>query len=104
MNLSILSKMTYENFIPLAEQKNKPNQTQFKANSNPISEMPKMNVSIYYTKVYNNKTAFRRIRNKPKTNPIQTQFPIILVFLNCLCIISFSVMVMPDSRIFMENI
>jgi len=28
-----------------------------------------MNVNIYYTKVYKNKTAFRR----QKTNPIQTQ-------------------------------
>ena len=36
MNLSILSKMDYENFIPLVGRKNKPNsnpiQTQYKAN------------------------------------------------------------------------
>jgi len=29
-----------------------------------------MNVNIYYTKAYNNETAFRRGKNKPKTNPI----------------------------------
>jgi hypothetical protein len=30
MNISILSKMAYKDFIPLAGYKNKPNQTQFK--------------------------------------------------------------------------
>ena len=30
-----------------------------------------MNANIYYTVGYNNKTAFRRIKNKPKTNPIK---------------------------------
>ena len=64
------STRIYERFHPLAGRKNKPNQTQNKANSNPIAERAKMNVNIYQTKVYNNKTAFRR----KKTNPIQTQF------------------------------
>ncbi len=31
----------------------------------------KMNVNIYYTKVYNNETAFRRGKNKPNSNPIK---------------------------------
>ena len=30
-----------------------------------------MNVNIYYTKVYNNETAFRRGKNKPNSNPIK---------------------------------
>jgi hypothetical protein len=36
----------------------------------PNFKNPQMNVSIYYTKVYSNETAFRRGKNKPKTNPI----------------------------------
>jgi hypothetical protein len=28
-----------------------------------------MNVNIYYTKVYKNETAFRRVKNKPNSNP-----------------------------------
>jgi len=31
----------------------------------------KMNVNIYYTKVYKNETAFRRGKNKPNSNPIK---------------------------------
>ena len=31
----------------------------------------KMNVNIYYTKAYNNETAFRRRKNKPNSNPIK---------------------------------
>jgi len=31
----------------------------------------KMNVSIYYKKIYNNDTAFRRVKNKPNSNPIK---------------------------------
>ena len=32
-----------------------------------------MHASIYYTKAYSNETAFRRGKNKPNSNPIQTQ-------------------------------
>ncbi len=32
-----------------------------------------MNVNPYNTKEYNNETAFRRGKNKPNSNPIQTQ-------------------------------
>ncbi len=45
-------------------------QTQFKANTNPIAKSPKMNVSIYYKKVYNNEAAFSR----KKTNPIKPNY------------------------------
>ncbi len=58
--------------------KNKPNtnpiQTQYKANSNPIPERPKMNETLFATKVYENITTFRLEQNKPNTNPIRTQF------------------------------
>ncbi len=30
-----------------------------------------MNVNIYYTKAYNNETAFMRRKNKPNSNPIK---------------------------------
>jgi len=33
-----------------------------------------MNVIIYYTKVYKNETAFRRVKNKPNSNPIKPNF------------------------------
>ncbi len=42
-----------------------------KANSNPISKRPKMNVNLYVIEDYENETALR----PKKTNPIQTQFP-----------------------------
>jgi len=58
--------------------KNKPNQTQFKPKTNPIPKMLKMNVNIYYTKDYSNKTAFRRIKNKPNSNPNKPNWSSIL--------------------------
>ena len=60
----------YERFHPLVGRKNKPNQTQFKANTNPIAEKLKMNVRNAITRNYN------KIPRLPgtKTNPIQTQF------------------------------
>ncbi len=36
----------------------------------PNFQKAKMNVSIYYTKLYENETAFRRGKNKPNSNPI----------------------------------
>ncbi len=56
-----------------------------------------MNVNAFSKKDYDNVTAFR----PKKTNPKQTQFPIILVSLNGFCIISFSVMV--TEEILMES-
>ena len=40
----------------------------------PNFQKAKMNVNIYYTKVYNNETAFRRGKNKPNSNPIKANF------------------------------
>jgi len=57
--------------------KTNPKQSQNKPNTNPIPEMPKMNESLFATKVYENITTFKPQKNKPNTNPIkpnQTQF------------------------------
>ena len=72
--INIYDTKDYQNFIPLAGYKNKPNQTQFKPKTNPISEMPKMNVSIYYTKGYKNFIPLAGYKNKPNSNPIQSQY------------------------------
>ena len=50
--------------------KSKPKQTQFKANSNPISENPKMNLTLYNKRDYEKNSPFGPQKNKPKTNPI----------------------------------
>jgi len=44
-------------------KKTKPKQTQF-------LQRPKMNVNAFLQKDYENETAFRPRKNKPKTNPI----------------------------------
>ncbi len=64
------STRIYERFHPLPKQKNEPNQTQFKPNTKPIVERPKMNLNVFHTKIYNDFHAYRGI----KTNPIQSQF------------------------------
>ncbi len=48
-------------------------QTQYKPNTNPIPERPKMNENLFATKGYENITTFRLRQNKANTNPIQTQ-------------------------------
>jgi len=100
MNVSNVKTMNYENFIPLAEQKNKPNSNpnkpnlpnceidakcvftkdyikkaafavrKNKPNSNPISVKPKMSANLYVIEDYENETTLRPRKNKPK----QTQF------------------------------
>ena len=74
MNLSILSKMAYKNFIPLAGQKNKPNSNPIKPKTNPISKMPKMNVNIYYITVYSDKSYLPRVQNKPNQTQNKANF------------------------------
>jgi len=71
--INVYDTKDYNNFIPLAGYKNKPNQTQFKPKTNPISKIPKMNVNTSYTREYNNKTASGFEKTKPKqtqSNPI----------------------------------
>jgi len=61
MNVNIYNKMTYENFIPLAGQKNKPNSNPIKANL----RKAKMNVNLTLTKDYRKKDDFTVRINKP---------------------------------------
>jgi len=73
MNVTFLITVVYENIANWTLGENKPNTNPIKPNTKPIkaNKMPK------------------QTQYKPK----QSQFPIILVSLNWLCIISFSVMV-----------
>jgi len=48
---------------PACQTKEK--QTQYKPNTNPIPEKPKMNVTSVLTKDYENETAFGLRQNKP---------------------------------------
>jgi len=61
MNLNILSKRAYENFIPLAGQKNKPNSNPNKPNL----RKAKMNVNLYIIEDYRKKDDFIVRINKP---------------------------------------
>ena len=53
--------------------KTNPIQSQFKANTNPIPEKPKMKLNSYSTKDYERNDIFAVPENKPNSNPIQTQ-------------------------------
>jgi hypothetical protein len=74
INISPYMTTKYVKMDTWLSWKNKPNQTQFKPKTNPISKMPKMNVTIYYKKDYSNKTANRRIQNKPNSKPNKPNF------------------------------
>jgi hypothetical protein len=54
--------------------KNKAKQTQFKANSKPISSAAKMEISDFMTGRYGNMRLCGRAENKANSKPIQTQF------------------------------
>ncbi len=58
------------NFNKGLQKKRLFNSPKNKPNSNPISKRPKMNANVFATKDYENKTAFRPQKNKPK----QTQW------------------------------
>jgi hypothetical protein len=80
MNVNIYNIKDYQNFIPLAGYKNKPNLVrpalfakELPDWSNPISELPKMNASVFGTKDYRKKDDFSVRINKPKTNPISVK-------------------------------
>ena len=77
MNLTNLITMNYAIFTSLTEVKNKPNQTQFKANSNPIPERPKMNAKCAHTKDYEQFIPLAGQKNKPNSNPIKPKTGII---------------------------
>ena len=65
MNLNFYSTKDYERNDIFAVPENK-------ANSNPISEKPKMNVNLYVIEDYENETTLRPQKNKPNSNPIST--------------------------------
>ena len=72
--LKSFTTMNYTIFTSLTKVKNKPNQTQYKANSNPFAKRPKMNIRSAITKDYENISRWLGT----KTNPIQTQNKFIL--------------------------
>ncbi len=61
MNISNIITRNYQNFIPLAGQKNKPNSNPIKPNS----QKAKMNVNLYVIKDYRKKDDFIVRINKP---------------------------------------
>ncbi len=82
MNVTSVLTKYYENKRLADVAKTKPIQTQFKANTNPIPERPKMNENLFATKVYENITTFRLEQNKPnqtqKNPPKLTPFYMLL--------------------------
>jgi len=74
IDLTSFTIMIYTIFISLTKVKNKPNQTQFKPKTNPISEKPKMSVNIYYKREYDKKTALWWIKNKPNQTQNKANF------------------------------
>ena len=74
MNVNSLIIKDYRKKDDFAVQKNKPN-------SKPISERPKMNLTLYVIKEYENETAFRLEQNKPNQTQI---FPKSRYFQSCL--------------------
>jgi hypothetical protein len=103
MNVSVFSKMAYENIANWTLGESKPNSNPIKPNlqkakmdvnlyfiedyrknddfavqknkpnSNPISSKAKMNANAFSQKDYENETAFRPQKNKPNSNPISKQ-------------------------------
>ena len=55
MNVSSVLTKYYENDNAFRLPENKPNQSQYKANTNPIPKRPKMNVTSILTKDYEEK-------------------------------------------------
>jgi len=71
--ISVYDTKDYENFIPLAGQKNKPNSNPIKANlvrRRRIAERVKLMQSVYLQRIMKKNAA----KGYEKTNPIQTQF------------------------------
>ena len=70
MNVSNYFTTEYEQIDTWSSGKNKPNSNPIRTQSNPISQQPKMNESLYPKKGYENEPCPRSPRNKPN----QTQF------------------------------
>ncbi len=69
-DVTFLATINYAIFASLTKVKNKPNQTQFKANTNPIFRMAKFALSSFITSKYEKVSSQRG----KKTNPIQSQY------------------------------
>jgi len=69
INVTSFTTMIYAIFASLTKVKNKPNQTQYKPNTNPIPERPKMDANAFSQKDYE---IFIPLADE-KTKPIQTQ-------------------------------
>jgi len=69
MNVSNTITRNYQNFIPLAGQKNKPNSNPNKPNL----RKAKMNVNLYFIEDYRKKDDFAVRKNKPNSNPISSK-------------------------------
>jgi len=74
------STRIYERFHPLPKQKNKPNQTQFKANSNPISEKAIINISSFMTSKYEKVGRWRGKKTKPNQTQTNPNLPLMLAY------------------------
>jgi len=66
MNISIVKTMNYNNFIPLAGYKNKPNSNPIKPNL----RKAQMSVNSILTKDYRKKDDYAVRKNKPNSKPI----------------------------------
>jgi len=69
INLSILSKKAYKNFIPLAGQKNKPKTNPIKPNL----KIAKMNTNVFIIKDCRKKDDFTVRINKPNSRKTQNE-------------------------------
>ncbi len=69
MNVSNIITRNYNNFLPLAGQKNKPNSNPIKPNL----RKAKMNINSIIAKDYRKKDDFVVRINKPNSNPISKQ-------------------------------
>jgi len=73
MNVTFFITMIYTIFISLTGVKNKPNQSQYKANTKPIASKAKIDAKYSYTKDYENISRSLLRKNKPKQTQFQNQ-------------------------------
>jgi len=69
MNVNLYNTTDYENISDWILSENKPNQSQNKPNSNPISVKPKMNVNLYVIEDYKNKPRLPAPGKQTQSNP-----------------------------------
>ncbi len=108
MNVSIFSQIAYENIANWTLGENKPNQTQSKPVLSAVEwanfRKAQMNVNSLITKDYRKKDDFAVRKNKPNSNPIQTQSnPIcrmseVRYLSSAFCLLSMAMRVNPHSQ------